>query len=370
MSLSTDSLNGLTKADLSAANIRVSDYGYCWVLNYLPWAEKFADITRLCRALVWDPREQHPLARGFDRFFNWGEDPECYSRDFSEATVYEKVDGSLILVWWNPYTGHWQASTRSVHDASGATPMDRTFMDVIHEAIGCSLDELMAGRNTTFTWIFELVSPETRIVTEYSEPALYLLCVRNTQTGEEFCDLESLAALLPADIRVPKTYKVGSKEDIDQMLADLPEREEGYVCRWSDGYRLKIKNPAYLALWHTWGNGNLSPKRIMRLIQSGEVDEFLSYFPDTRAWIEPYRVVLEEIRIESLLLSEDLVDLVDRKDLAATLKGNCLSALVFAYRDGRTFDEFVSKATVPYLLRLVKRYRDVLKPYSKVHRSR
>jgi len=51
-------------------------------------------------------------------------------------------------------------------------------------------------------------------------------------------------------------------EDIEEALKDLPVLEEGYVCYIPEQqWRIKIKNPSYLAVAHMRVNGVISAKK-------------------------------------------------------------------------------------------------------------
>lgn len=64
------------------------------------------EVTLMCRGLV--TNEQGKIvARGFSKFFNIEEEKYTPTENFE---VWEKMDGSLLLVFW--YEGQWITATR------------------------------------------------------------------------------------------------------------------------------------------------------------------------------------------------------------------------------------------------------------------
>src|SRR6478609_5767270 len=57
-----------------------------------------------CRGLVLREGSWEILARPFDRFFNHGQ-AEAASIDWATARFEEKLDGTLLIVYWDPLAG-------------------------------------------------------------------------------------------------------------------------------------------------------------------------------------------------------------------------------------------------------------------------
>ena len=78
-------------------------------------------IVRECRSLILALSDFSIVSRKFDRFFNHGEALEYYSDfSFENAVAFEKADGSLIGVYYNPFTNRWDISTRGMAKAEGS----------------------------------------------------------------------------------------------------------------------------------------------------------------------------------------------------------------------------------------------------------
>jgi hypothetical protein len=287
--------------------------------------------VRECRGLILDKFTLKVLCRSFDRFFNYGEDPDSESFDIRNSIVFEKVDGSLLRFWHSERDG-WNVATRQMAYAEGNTSAGRTFADVVYDAIGTKdLNRFMKGCKTDVTYICELVSSETRVVKSYGAPALYALACRDNNTGEyktdEFCELFAMEK----EIRVPKKYSFDSIQNCLDSMKYLKEQDEGYVARVGD-FRLKIKNPAYIALSTLRNNGCLSRAKIIQLIMSGESSEYLSVFPEDKYMFDPYEEKLDTL-CGKLVDEYDLVkDIVDQKEFAIAIKNSVVAPFLFTMR--------------------------------------
>lgn len=152
---------------------------YC--LNYDQISSpKLEPIVQECRSLVLRLREDGEFvvsSRSFDRFFNLGEiDGEDY--DITKLVAHEKVDGSLLNIWYDSKWG-WLYRTRSMimpADDVSINGGDVTWKQLIERNIK-DFHEL----DPNFTYICEIVSRYNRVVTKYDHECIYLLAVRDNE---------------------------------------------------------------------------------------------------------------------------------------------------------------------------------------------
>ena len=108
------------------------------ILNYSQInSPKTHPIVRECRGLVMDKNTKTMVSRSFPRFFNWGEvADEMGNFDFRDFASYEKVDGSLVLIYHHDGRWHCQHprfirpghdAKRQHHLAGGILPSDACF---------------------------------------------------------------------------------------------------------------------------------------------------------------------------------------------------------------------------------------------------
>ena len=110
----------------------------------------------------------------FTKFFNYGQEEAAILEFPCEAS--EKIDGSLIGVWYDNNTG-WHVSTSGNIDAEDA-PIDtgeyKSYRDIFNLAWD---DNFFDTLSKDCTYMFELVTPFTKIVVPYKETKLYLLAI-------------------------------------------------------------------------------------------------------------------------------------------------------------------------------------------------
>jgi hypothetical protein len=228
------------------------------------------DIVRECRGIILDETDGYkPVCVPFFKFGNYGE-PCADDIDWKTARVQEKIDGSLIKVW--NHKGVWRVSTNNTINAESAKTnnQDDTFLNVFQMAwahTGKEFNEL----NPDYTYMFELVSPQTRVVVPYMETKLYHTGTRDNNSLQE----------LNVDIGIekPKEFSISTIEACVEAAKSLDKYHEGFVVVDSRWRRVKVKSPLYVAIHHILNNIS-SDRRIIDLIVSGEDMEVVSYFPE------------------------------------------------------------------------------------------
>ena len=217
----------------SPYNIIIKHKGDFVLLKYSqvePKSDMSLDIVQECRGLILKkdniellsnpPIQQYKVASmRFTKFFNYGQEEAAKLEFPCEAS--EKIDGSLIGVWYDDKTG-WHVSTSGNIDAEDA-PVDvgeyTSYRDIFDEAWG-DIDFNILNKECTY--MFELVSPYTKLVVPYSETKLYLLSIRNNKTLDEFdrSYIPTIAQILFGDkIKTPKSFICNSVDEI-KMVTD------------------------------------------------------------------------------------------------------------------------------------------------------
>lgn len=274
-------------------------------LNYDQIASKENDLlAQQCRGLILarpngEPFHPTPgdhitgetvvVARPFDRFFNHGQQGANAAALLGQpgTRVFEKLDGTLCIVYFDPHQATWHVATRAVPEADRHIDgfKEHTFRSLFELAIrvqlGKSFDAFTQPLVEEMTYCFELTTPYNRVVVEYPEPGVHLLGLRENQTGEEFC---------PSAINDPHLPKAPSHscETFEQLLEIVTSRSptlsEGVVVRGADFTRVKVKNPAWAALSGLKSSAAASPRRLLETILLGRHDDVFPLLPpDLRA---------------------------------------------------------------------------------------
>lgn len=284
----------------------------------------------------------------FKKFFNYGED-KAAKLDLSEPVlVSQKIDGSLIGVWYDEDTG-WHVSTSGNVDASDSelqfqTDKLHTYYDLFMEAFNkynLSFD-MFDKRYTTY---YELVSPYNRVVVPYKETKLYWLGARDNQTLKEY-NFKDIPKHLTD---VPKYYECSSIEEIKEKVDNMStedEHFEGFVIEDCRGERIKLKSPSYMNLFFIKGDGIFSEKKILKIILEEEDDDILAYFPEYKPDFDRIRrllsVYITNIK-KSLKEAENKLKL-DRKEYAKWASKQINPYVLFKFYD--SYDDFNLKEII------------------------
>ena len=272
-------------------NLKISEDGPYVMFKYNQLSSDFNNpIVREARGIIFRKGEwENPVCWGFNKFGNYGESyaPEI---DWSTAFVTEKIDGSLIKVWWD---GSWKVSTNGTIDAEKAELSDvkvnnfRQYFELVLERyinthiFRTAFQDFTADLDRQLTYMFELVGPYNRVVIPYDEPDLYFLGARNNFTGEEYtCTALEMESLGVGLFRRPAVYSLTSLNDCLKAAELKSWDEEGFVVCDAKFNRVKIKSPAYVLAHFMRNNNVITKKHLINVILLNEVEEFLCYASD------------------------------------------------------------------------------------------
>ena len=210
------------------------------------------DFSLLARGLILHPATKRVIATPFPKFFNAGERGEPIPALPFE--VFEKVDGSLGIL--HHFDGAWRASTKGAFDSRQARWIESQMRER-------DLSALVPGA----TYLVEAVYPENRIVVRYDTAELVLLAAYQ-EDGSEMTVDELVEVGSRLDWRVARRHAFTSLADLVERAKLLPKTEEGFVIRFEDGLRLKVKGNEYqrihalisrctpLAMWEAMSAGD------------------------------------------------------------------------------------------------------------------
>lgn len=322
------------------------------------YAFRYTDEVKDCRGIILDKNTYDLKSLAFRRFFNLGEG--CADDiDWSTAKVFEKVDGSLIQVYF--HDGQWCIATSGTIDAM--TPVnnleDLNFRDLFIKAFNntshLGWESVMKLLSTDHGYYFELCTPYNIVVTPHTESAVYLLGIRNISNAYEldFEEVRLFAGTIA--VPVPKIYDFNNVDDMLKSMTDLPYSEEGYVVCDANFKRIKVKNPTYLAMHHL--KGKMNAYNIMELVKSNEVDEFIATFPERSEEIHQLHNAYENLIVRldlefdklynDLLVPDSLQAKGTRKDYALAVLNLCSKQDEISFAKGFFFtmiDRKVSNA--------------------------
>lgn len=363
-------------AELNAQHgvkFRLSACGYKASMNYDQIESNNADkLAQECRGLVLRSDGDYPfsrddkkivgpthvVARPFNRFFNLGQD-EAAKIDFADNATrfYHKEDGTLIICYYDARKGEWHVGTRAVceadlpveGDAGGLTFRD-LFLKALKQETGFTDLDVFAKQHlsTLNTYMFELCTEMNRVVVDYRGFNLFLLGVRETQTGVEF-PLSDFASLPIPKVR---EYQLGSMTDmVDFVASQDPSAFEGVVARDSRFRRVKCKNAGYMALGRVKDSALRSPRGLMQLILMEKLDDVIPLLPEyavaramviqddyrnaIREYDEVYKLCVEDANTESPIFNPESKSLIKQHQksfaLAVQARGGWMAPMMEQY---------------------------------------
>lgn len=346
-------------------SIKAKEQGNLVALNYDQIDSPKADpITRECRGLILDMRDWSVVSRSFDRFFNWGESGCPEGVDLYHGKVYEKIDGSLIKLYY--YEGEWHISTRGTVVADGPVGMfgDITFQDLVVKASPVdTLEEFKELCEKHLypenTYILEITSQENRVVKRYEGYNLYFLACRNNETGQYMDMLPSVKQAM--GFLSPKEINCLSMEGVVEASQGMKDLDEGWVVYESGVPVCKVKSPLYLAVHRIRGEGVITPKRVMQLLLVNEQDEYLTYFPEDEKFFTPYREALRQLLYSMDCLYKLVGDIQDQKVYALEVKDTIYQACMFmAKKQGVLPSKVFMAQKESYQMKVLEVYKEEL----------
>lgn len=259
------------------------------VLNYDQIkSPKYDPIVRECRGLVLDTRDWSPVARGFKRFYNWGEDPEGMTAfDWSTCTATAKEDGSFIQLF--RFEGEWVLSTRGTFGDGNVHGCSMSFEQLFCTALGVGNLQDIQHPDVGMTFIFELCSGYNKVVRQYKSSSAYLIGGYNH--GHDLDFHWSMYYLSRYGVKLPKRYAFDSPDAVANFLQRQSSEDptfEGVVIKDYQGIRFKCKTSTYVALHHLKGNNGdgFTLRNLVPLVLAGEEAEAIAVFPEAAEVVE------------------------------------------------------------------------------------
>ena len=317
----------LLKNMIAAGYVKVNQHPTedLFIYNYSETAQfesVWNELTLQCRGLILDGAGR-VVARPFPKFFNL---EELVNKPIPNLPfeVYEKMDGSLGISYW--VDNEVFIATRGSFISEQAVKAN--------ELLNTKYAAAKAQLNPAITYLFEIIYPQNRIVVNYgTEEALVLLAMIDTATGKE----------LPlVDIGFPVVKKYDGLTDLKALKALEVENKEGFVVKFSNGFRLKVKFAEYVRI-HRIVMQVSSISIWENLMAKASFKELLERVPDEfYTWVKVTKVRLEAefLTIENIAKSE-YKELATRKETALYFQTCRYPKILFMMLDGKDYSEVI-----------------------------
>ncbi|WP_269236978.1 RNA ligase [Flavobacterium flavigenum] len=286
------------------------------------------EVTLSCRGLILD-QDRNVVARPFPKFFNLD---EIENQILPKTTfeVYDKMDGSLgILYFINDVP--FMASRGSFASEQS---------DRANEMLHGKYKETWSFLDKSKTYLFEIIYPENRIVLDYgANEELVLLAIIDTQTGEEF-PLENIG--------FPVVEKYDGINDISLLKELNIANKEGFIIKYANNFRIKIKFEEYLRLHRIITQvSNVNIWEYLKANESFEEilervpDEFFNWVKQTKLDLEAkYQTIENQCKLDFKVLES-------RKETALYFQTCKHPNVLFWMLDGKDYSETIWKMIRP-----------------------
>lgn len=304
-----------------------------YILNYskvCPIDKMWNDVTEKCRGLIVDS-EGNIKARPFRKFYNYEEIEDKSIIPNLPFKVYDKMDGSLGILYWIddiPYIAT-KGSFISEQAQIGTA--------ILH-AMGYNVFKKL---DKNITYLFEIITPEDPKVVNYGETEdIFLITGINIETGEEI-NIDDMIMFRPV-----YTYNNVKQWENLREIIDGTNRE-GFVIKFSNNFRLKLKYTEYFELHHILYG--LSENKIFEFLRDDKLDD-LQVLIDKLP--EPQKVRIEYIinqyiaahnAIKMQCINDFRSDFETRKEAAEYFKTCKYPQVMFAMLDHRDITPFIWK---------------------------
>jgi RNA ligase len=313
------------------------------ILNYsekTQFVGKWNDCTLNCRGLIVD-LDGNLIARPFMKFFNLGDSQSAQLDWDAPVEVTDKKDGSMGVLY--SYGGQLAIATRGSFMSDQAIHGTR----ILNERY--SHIQFVSD----YTFIFEIVYPENRIVLDYgSMDDLILLGAVHKEYGYVCGPLEA-QAIVDWDGPVTEVFNYSSLREASG--AQYRKNAEGFVVR-SGNKMVKIKQADYVELHRMISM--LSERSVWSQLTEGKTileicealpDEFHGFVKDVGGkLLEDYeRIEVEVYGIYQNLLTS-LGEGFTRRDFAmAANRIDLYRSHMFNLLDGKSINELIWKQIRP-----------------------
>lgn len=286
------------------------------------------------------------VSRPFDKFFgmNTGYCPVHNKSDF-EARVAnlhlaEKADGTCIQMWHDGT--RWRVSTLGTINTELVQQSGQTVEELFRSVVG----DPFLGPFKDHTLLFELCCPENQIITKYHNRRVYLIGIRNIETGE-YLDSTGDPFSNSHYIKIPEMLSLSdanitSRDDLflyvekQSTNEDLGSWPEGFVLYENGRPVAKLKNRRYLQRLAVNGAQNpeakddalkSAAKRVTEAYFTGSLDDLHSFLtPELQVHadavkLEAGKLVAEAGNAIDLIATQN-IDPDDRKAFAIAVNLN------------------------------------------------
>jgi hypothetical protein len=244
----------------STAHNTLFEFGEGWTLP-----------IRLCRGIIFDNRGAL-VAKPFPKFFNYGEHAETRVFPPGPFSVTAKMDGHLGIIF--EYDGKILLTTRG----SFISPTAKLGQKMLDGYVKRYNWREKYKPLSYVTLLVEIIHPQTRVYLDYPEEQLVLIGAYNRTDLHDFHYYNLGLFGLELGLPVAELWAGHTLEDLVALMDDRAVlTREGFVIRFKDGLRIKIKFKSYIGRMVA---DKLSHTYLMNRHMSGNLERMLETLPE------------------------------------------------------------------------------------------
>lgn len=314
---------------------------------------KWSEETLQFRSMIVRKYDHKIISRGFDKFFNYGEQPDLDKFPDGPFDVIEKKDGSLII--WGIHNGQIIHRTRGTFDA--------TNMPNGHEIefLKEKYPQLLVAiyNNPEYSILTEWQTKTNVIViSEVIEPTLTLVGVIHNESGKLITQTELDKIAETWGLARPQRYHYNS---ILECITDVEiwQGKEGIVLYSEDGQKLRKCKSEWYKVLHTLATGIKNINQVLDLFMTTDrftrYEDFYKYIETTIDFevaerlkddmlkiVEAYNKTLEQYEKVKKVVDKVRGDSYSRKEQAQEITSHYhdwRTSAGFSYLDNKPLDD-------------------------------
>jgi hypothetical protein len=303
------------------------------------WEDHWDEITLMCRGLVTNSQGKI-VARCLPKFFNWEQLVNAeYPIPNEPFTMTDKMDGQYGGLFY--YDGEWILTSRGSFESIYA----KRGFELLQK---CDYMKL----STDYTYIFEIIFKEGRIVLKYDFEDLVMLASINVETGIE----RTIYGQGYEDLGFKLVKRYDGINDFNTIKTMISNDAEGYVIQFKSGFRMKIKGDEYCRL-HSIVT-QVSSRDVWKYLKEGlPLTELLENVPDEfDAWVKEQVDTMQKLyRLMDSTARDKYFSEIDpqegetRKDVALRILKyeRNLQPIFFHLYDGRDYSQLIWNKLYP-----------------------
>jgi len=318
-------------------------------------------LTNNCRGIIIDTNTNSVVSFPFTRFGDYNyNNPKENKVDFNNCRFYEKIDGSIITMYW--YDNRWNVSTKGLPDASGLIlGIEKTYNDYfweVFEKLNYQLPD-----DIEHCYIFEFKFPSDNFLVKTDKESIKLIGIRNLITFEEvdiYGDIEEKQYCTAPYywLRCVDNEYETIEEILNHVRSVDPLTFEGYVAVDKNFNRCKIKSPQYESINLLTDKNQKDNKRwLLDIARTNNHKNFLS-LEKYKKYENEYNEIKRKLNnFKSILndLHQSSINLTGKELGLKMKKWPELSGLVFSLKNGNvaSVDDLIYNMDIKKLEKLL-----------------